>query len=181
MGDRVAALYHRIPMASLEGRPMTNATSGNRAKRARVYFRLMDVTFFLAILGFSEFLLDKVFGIILIQTTSPLYPPVSTFMIFMNFLMPLFLVLARFMRDEYAELLWRRTAVVFAYAIAIIPFIIQIVGWLVYLTRGEEGVRRHLKILLVPTQPYFVIAVAWMAFMLLFVAIFRVLRWRDGR
>lgn len=160
---------------------MSAANLGTRARRARVYFRLMDIVLVLSLLGFAEFLLDKIGGIILIEKSNPIYPPVAFFFGFMNFIVPLFLILARFMRDEYAELLWRRTAVVVAYMLALAPWVIVASMWAYYFATGARMRESPFAPLVIPQEPVQVIWLCWLVFMLLFVAIFQFLRWRDGR
>lgn len=160
---------------------MNAASTGNRARRARIYFRLMDVVCILAVLGFSEFLLDKVGGIILLETSHPAHVYVSAFFITMNFFLPMFLILARFMRDEYADQLWRRTAVVLSYGVTLLPIVIFAGAWIDYLTTTTGQPRPVFALLEETTEPYNVIQACWMAFMLLFVGIFQLLRFTDSR
>lgn len=159
---------------------MIVASAGNRAKRARIYFRLMDVVFILAVLGFSEFLLDKVGGIILMETSHPAHGYVSAFFIIMNFFLPMFLILARFMRDEYAEQVWRRTAVSLSYVVTLLPIAIFAGAWIDFLTTTTGQPRPLFALLENPIEPFKVVQVCWMAFMLLFVGVFQFLRWRDN-
>jgi hypothetical protein len=167
-------------MASLEGQPVSDALI-RRATRARIYFRLMDIMLVLSLMGFTEFLLDKVGGIILIPATSPIYPLVSTFFYTMNFFVPTFLILARFMRDEYAELLWRRTATALVYVSAIAPFGLLAIGWVSFLITGQRVSQGAVRFLAESMEFFDAVVVIWMVFMLLFVAIFQLLRWRDAR
>jgi hypothetical protein len=168
-------------MAPLVGKLMTNAASGNRAKRARVYFRLMDIVLVLSLLGFAEFLLDKVGGIILLEKNNPFYSPVSLIFVIANFYFPMLLILCRFMRDEYAELLWQRTATVIVYFSAIAPFLLTAVAWASFFLLGAQTTRSLFQFLKGPVDPFDVVTVIWAMFMLLFVAIFQFLRWRDSR
>jgi hypothetical protein len=167
--------------AAGESKSMNNASEGTRARRARIYFRLMDITLVLALIGFTEFLLDEVFGIILTPKSSPFYLPISIFFIFMNFIVPWFLILARFMRDEYAELLWRRTAAVAAYTLALAPVFVLLCFWAAYLLTGKKVSEGVFAPLVAPTEAFQVVWFCWLAFMLMFVAIFQLLRWRDAR
>lgn len=160
---------------------MTDAVLGSRARRARAYFRLMDIVLVLSLMGFIEFLLDNVFDVILIPKSSPIYLPVSIFFIFMNFIMPWFLILARFMRDEYAELLWRRTAAVAAYALALAPVFVLMGFWISYFLTGKRVSESVFAPLVEPTEAFQVIWFCWLGYMLLFVAIFQFLRWHDAR
>jgi hypothetical protein len=162
-------------MAPLEGKPMT------RERRAKIYFRLMDIVLVLSAIGFAEFLLDKVGDIILIQKSSPIYAPVSIFFLTMNFVVPLFLILARFMRDEYAEQLWKRTAVVMSYLLATLPAAILAGAWLAYLAPATLRTLPQFMMLFDPAPLYVVTTATWMIGMLLFVAVFQFLRWRDAR
>jgi hypothetical protein len=161
-------------MEPLEGQLMS------REKRAKLYFRLMDVVFILALIGFSEFLIDKVFGVILIERSNPIHLPISIFFTTMNFLGPAFLLVARFMRDEYAEQLWQRTIALLAYAVAIAPILLIAGAWIAYALSPEKPVGPYIY-LYAKNETTTVISIAWGAYMLLFVAIFQFVRWRDAR
>jgi hypothetical protein len=162
-------------MASLEGKPMT------REKRAKLYFRLMDITFVLALIGLSEVLLDEVFRMELIKPSDAMYWPIAVFFRTMNFLLPTFLLLARFMRDEYAELLWQRTTAILTYVVTAIPAILA-AGAMVLISIGVDKPVGIYAYLYATKQSLFnAIIISWMAYMLLFVAIFQFVRWRDSR
>jgi hypothetical protein len=153
----------------------------NREKRARLYFRLMDITFVLAVVGFSVFVIEDIIGITLLERSHPVHFPLSIFFSFMNFLMPAFLLVARFMRDEYAELLWQRSIAMMAYVVAIIPAFLMIGAIILEMSGAKKPVGFYAFLYYEKASIMAVIGVSWMAYMLLFVAIFQFVRWRDSR
>ncbi len=155
-------------------------TTGSKVpRRYRLYFRLMDVTLVLSIIGFSEFLLDNVFGIILIPKDSPAYRPVSIIMVSANFFLPMFLIAARFMRDEFAEILWQRTATTLMYLLVLAPGIILVWSFVMRMAGGNDYI--SLFGYLYRQNALDAIVAGWIAVMLLFVAIFQLYRWRATR
>ncbi len=153
----------------------------NLQKRARIYFRLMDIMLVLGVLGLAQYLAEKIGGIVWMEESNPYFLPLAIIAATLNFIMPMFLLMARFMRDEYAQLLWQRTISVLAYFVAFTPFAI-----LVGVTVSRFVMSRNSYVLLyefwtATEQRYELLMSTWMAYMLLFVAIFQFLRWRDAR
>jgi hypothetical protein len=164
-------------MAPLEGQPMSTPAPKKKL-RYRLYFWLMDICLILSVLGLTEFILDYGLGIILIATDSPIYPIISLFFISANFIVPLFLVVARFMRDEFAELLWKKTATTLLYGFVVVPGFVLTTTYVASLF----GSRIHVAILQA-LQEYTAIqaiVVGWMAVMLAFVGLFQFYRWRAS-
>ncbi|RNJ62957.1 MAG: hypothetical protein EDM03_00460 [Porphyrobacter sp. IPPAS B-1204] len=93
-----------------------------------------------------------------------------------------FLLCAKFMRDDYLDALWRRSIAVLAHATATIPLAIFAVTSIYYLGVGKlsEGpplIRWVTNKVSVGSAMIDI----WISYMILFVAIFQFLRWRDSR
>ena len=88
-------------------------------------------------------------------------------------------VLGKPLRDEYAEGLWKRTAEVMIYVLAIAPPMVLIGGWAYYGLFGEgAGVLRPLyeQVLLFDLSSN-----TWKLFLGLFVIVMQILRLKDSR
>ncbi|KPF65151.1 hypothetical protein IP79_02945 [Porphyrobacter sp. AAP60] len=101
-------------------------------------------------------------------------------------LIPLILLLAWFLRDDYAAALWKRTTVVLAYGVAIAPVLLVAASWLAYdvLTKGTpayEAWDAFYLALIEGGSGRDILTFTWHVYMLLFVLIFQFLRWRDSR
>jgi hypothetical protein len=153
----------------------------SREKRAKLYFRLMDVTLFLALVGFADWMLDLLFGIVLVPENSPYFVPMAVFFGIVNFLVPALLLIARFMRDEYAEQLWQRTVIILVYILATVPALMLIAVMVDRLTGVTPGPSWFTAPFFVEQPVFKTVMFGWMTCMLLFVGIFQFLRWRDAR
>ncbi|MCP5396839.1 MAG: hypothetical protein H6918_08920 [Sphingomonadaceae bacterium] len=168
---------------------MFERLKGNRQFRYRLYFWLMDISLVCGLIGFADFIRDDILGYAAFDPVSPIYIAVGVFCLFFSFPVATFLVLARFMRDEYAEQLWQRTIGKLGFISAVVPFSLYVLVWTFYFIASfrilPKAVHNSLVDLLEmgATEWRFdeIINTAWMVFMLLFVAIFQFLRWRDSR
>ena len=111
---------------------------------------------------------------------------VSIFIGVTAILLPLFLLVARWMRDDYAEALWRRTAIIFTYAMAPTPFAIVTGSWAVYgysmQIEGSDELYKNIFDPLFRERPgNSLIAAFYKIYMAVFVIIFQFLRWKDSR
>lgn len=98
------------------------------------------------------------------------------------FVVPMFLVCARFMRDDYTEQLWKRTFEVLAYFVALLPFAYLLLYWGLFFALGQPA--KPPLVLELPALNLTLgtaIYAAWMGYMMMFVVIFQFLRWRDSR
>lgn len=162
---------------------MGTLSKSSKDLRYRAYFWLMDASLVALIIGGLDFLARKLFGM-----GSDYFLPSSLIfvigipLLILNFVVPMFLVVARFMRDDYTEQLWKRTFVVLAYFVALLPFIYLVLYWSLFFALGQP---KPLPVILalpelnltLGTAVYF----AWIAYMMMFVVIFQFLRWRDSR
>lgn len=158
---------------------MTEARKPRKQLRFRVYFWLMDICLIFAGVGLADYLLDNVFGIEF-NRDSRLYFAFGVVIVTFNFFVPFFLFVSGFMRDEYAELLFRRTIVKLAYVVAIGPVAIMMSGWIYYLVARTPTADGPFFFLYSTGDYFALLARLWMSYMLLFIGIFQFLRWRDS-
>lgn len=160
-----------------------NADKSLDPLRHRLYFRLMDICLFFAAFAFIDWIVDPY-----TPDNAPVwYNALGAVVLVFNGFVPLFLMVAKFMRDDYAEGLWRRSLVVMAYGAAIVPPILIIGPWVLYFVLGGDGSLRpdfyvsfEEAFYDSKVAPYFVVGKVWLTFMLLFVGVFQFLRWRDS-
>lgn len=160
---------------------MTSSIKPQKKQRYRLYFPLMDMCMVFAIIGFGAFLADTVAGIEFEPNETWWGTGLGVLVVFFNALLTPFLIVARFLRDEYAEQLWRRTAIVLVYFFAVTPLILLIVAWITYLTVNSEEPVGPIKILFEEVTWAKAMHYTWLIFGVLFVAIFELLRFLDSR
>jgi hypothetical protein len=169
---------------------MTEVRTKRDPFRFRLYYRLMDAWLLLTVPTFM----------ILIfipdgppEGMSPALVALLILMIYVNFFGSLFLLLARFMRDEYAEGLYRRSLIVMAYIGAVVPPIFLIGAWIFYFLylrlidpaapldgSIEIDAPEYIDWLFkAGVSPLVVIMTIWGLFLQSYVVIFQFLRWRD--
>jgi hypothetical protein len=158
--------------------------------RFRLYYKLMDACLLLAVPAFITFIFY------------PNGPPegassafISLFFALFNVVSfgSLFLLLAGFMRDEYAEGLYRRSLVIMSRLGSIVPPIVLIGAWIAYyislrlldpaapldgsvILDAPEYIDWLFKPEIIPLS---VIMNIWGLFLLSYVVVFQFLRWRD--
>lgn len=155
-------------------------TPAMRAKRTRLYFRFMDLCLFFALLVIVSTILDFGMGIDMMPTGTWYGAILAIPSIICMTILPTFLIWARFMRDEYAEMLWQRTMVIVGYAAATLPMVILLGAWFTYWAIDRQN-RGALSFLKEEVLVYSFLGVSWSVFMLVFVCTFQFLRWKDSR
>lgn len=161
---------------------MINPTAaGTREERTRLYCRLMNLCFVASVLILASSL--SVFErVVQPDGTVPLaYQIFGGALIFFVFFVTPFLVLARFMRDEYAEELFRRTTVAMVYLAIAVPFLIFATATVVYLVTLSPQAPWPFSLFMGETTWWSALAQPYKAFCILFVFIFPYLRWQDSR
>ncbi|QDH34921.1 hypothetical protein [Porphyrobacter sp. YT40] len=155
----------------------------DKQRRYRAYFVLMNASLAALVYSVLELLVDRLTGF---DPEDYMSAPVAVIfyapLLVLVFLVPFFLICARFMRDEYAEQLWRRTSVVLAYATAIIPLAFYVGEWLLYFALGQPAkAPSYLRWSKTEVEWGNAILYVWLGYMMVFVLIFQFLRWRDSR
>lgn len=162
---------------------MPKTDKPRKAIRYRIYFWLMDfsavVMALLVCLGLADVIIDE-------DITEALPPSLffsmsALFQIVTFIVVPL-LICAKFMRDDYSDTLWRRSASVLVYASVIIPLTIFVTTQIYVvgmgpLSKGPPLIRWLTNKVMVDMAMLGI----WISYMILFVAIFQFLRWRDAR
>lgn len=152
--------------------------------RYKLYYRLVDVTFVLLSLDMFTILFPRFTGIKLFHY-SGIWVDFSAAIFLALTILAIFLVFARFMRDEYAEQVWRLAAIQFTYlafglliifdvfAIAFPQNAAAFTDWVFSFT---PDLRTH------PRTGVYGLTVAMTAFLpYLFLLLFQWTRWRDSR
>lgn len=155
-------------------------------RRYRVYFWLMDLSLFFTGIFWISLFLDGAFGIDIMPAGSLWGGLIGIPTILGVTILPTFLILARFMRDEYAELLWKRAAIIMAYILAASPLVLWVLAWAGTLLEPDHGVifeiyRDSYTALYDGARGTEILDKAWVFFLVLFVIVFQFLRWKDSR
>lgn len=149
-------------------------------RRYRLYFRLMDACLLFAFLGF----MDQTAAWIGLHDTHGSHPTwyiaIGAITLGFSFLVAPFLILARFMRDEYAQQLWQRTVNLLVTIVTFFPMIIVGFGIATQLATGKRKLLPVLAPMLESTKWVHAMTIGWLVFCLLFVVIFQALRLKDS-
>ena len=166
---------------------MTGSSGSKDALRYRAYFWLMNLALVVTFVWMLEVVVRRTVGISGLGLTGTADTIAFYTVQICSFVLPFLLMLARFMRDDYTEALWRRSVVVLAYAVAIFPIAGAIVAWSFELGLSHDG--SGYRVWRSFYDPAFkseasggyIISMAWKYYMAAFVIIFQFLRWRDSR
>lgn len=93
-------------------------------KRYQLYYRLIEFSFWIT----AIWLVSKILGMTALRI-DPLWDAIGSVYVVLypfNILLSIFLVLARFMRDEYAERIWQQTARRFVNFMMVGPLVVTI-------------------------------------------------------
>lgn len=162
-----------------------NLNTGQRhrsnERRFRLYFLLMDICLLSSILIIASFL--PIFdNLAQPDGNMPVwYRIYGAALLFFAFFVTPVLILARFMRDEYAEQLFRRTTDVVVYSAVAMPFLVFWVATIVYLVTRADEAPYPFSLLMVEVTWWSAIANLFKYFCLLFVFVFQFIRWKDSR
>jgi hypothetical protein len=99
------------------------------AKPFRHFNPLIDLAFWLFILSFSAMLAVRFFTGLppgLVRAASALI----FYLGYATWLLTVFLICARFMRDEYAEGLWQKSAAKFTFVLVLLPMALLVFFWI---------------------------------------------------
>ncbi|NNC52499.1 MAG: hypothetical protein HKO08_05610 [Erythrobacter sp.] len=168
---------------------MTEVKTSRGPLRYRIYYRLMDLALAINLLGICAVVVGTASGLEVEDIPPVIYylPPILIWPI-TYVVVPLLIVLSS-MRDEYAELLWKRTIAQLMIITAVLPPLIYAVIWFISIViiQGDvanwNGYRPDwlLDPLLAEKWRLGVILEFWQAFTLGFVILFQWNRWRDSR
>jgi hypothetical protein len=168
-------------MAPLEGQPVSADLPGTRTKRTRLYFGLMDLCLIAAALGLADHIASRLLDWHLQPGDSIIYTAFGSVVLFFNFIVPPFLMIGKFMRDEYAEMLWQRSVAILGYAFAFAPLLLLATLVAVNLTNPAAQADGAFVYLFGDVPADWLLITLWMAFLLTWVGIFQFLRWRDAK
>lgn len=164
------------------------ATAKHQGKlRYRAYIWLMNLALIVTFAWMLEVVVRKTWGIAGLGLTGTADAIAFLVVQICSFVLPFFLMLFRFMRDDYTEMLWKRSVVVLAYMVAIFPIFSALVAWGMELGLPKDGnayaawrtMYEPFKSASAPAD--YVVSMAWKYYMAAFVIVFQFLRWRDSR
>lgn len=161
------------------------ATRSRRESRYRLYYRLMDGSTLFIPIAFS--LLFWSFpaeweGLALYAANT--FTLITAFFIY---LVPIFLIVAAFMRDDYADGLWVRTMKIVGFLAALVPLGLNVVYRVLEIFFEPDGGPIHYAYFylynfveseMTARDAFFI---AHIVFLWAFVLTFQFLRWRDSR
>jgi|GEM_PF-3398281 len=161
---------------------MSEKPRKTREFRYRLYFWLMDACLVGVAIGSLDAILESGFGIRQFGLTDAQALPIAFIVNLFSFFVPVFLMIAKFMRDEYAEQLWRRSVVILAYVTAILPLALLLFEAAAFFALGQpEKAPSWLRWWVDDISLRLAVLKIWQSYILIFVAIFQFLRWRDTK
>lgn len=147
----------------------------------RAYFWMMDLCLIAGILILLSFLPIIEFVVDSSGEIPTWYLVYGYLLLFVSFILAPSLMLARFMRDEYAEQLFRRTTIVLIYVAVAVPWAIFVVATIVYIANPTDKAPYPFNLFMGEVTWWSAAASLFKYFCLAFVFVFQFLRWRDGR
>lgn len=162
---------------------MQMSQKSRKALRYRAYFWLMNASLVAVIYGAIELIIGVAFAFDVSDLMpEPMRAVFLAYVALFLLVVPVVLICAKFMRDEYCEQLWKRSFVVLAYLTAIAPLIYLAAYWSLFYALGQPK----------PLPPFLAwpeqkvnlgpaIYIPWVGYMMMFVVVFQILRWRDSR
>ena len=147
----------------------------------RAYFWLMDLCLIAGILILLSFL--PIIEIVVDTSGEPptWYLVYGYGLLFVSFILGPALILGRFMRDEYAEQLFRRTTIVLVYGAVALPWAIFVAATIVYIANPSDTAPYPFDLFMGEVTWWSAMASLFKYFCLAFVFVFQFLRWRDSR
>lgn len=149
--------------------------------RYRLYFWLMDASLVGVVIFFASVLFQAATGLEFFGLPPMLGLVSGVVLMALIFLIPLILIIGRPLRDEYAEILWRRTIAPLVVIMSTSPLLYIVIGWTLYAAQIDPKSSAALAWLYEQQSGFEAISGAWALLNMLFVAIFQFLRWRDSR
>ena len=149
--------------------------------RYRAYYRLMDACLIAGLALIAELLLPADWK------GNAAYWTVGVFILPLVVIIAPLLIVGRFMRDDYAESLWRRSVAVLTSVTAILPAVFLVVTWPLYFIMEPDHSAVYYTyykfFVIIDTENPIrnTVMMGWVAFTTLFVFIFQFLRWKDSR
>lgn len=166
---------------------MNTAIEHKDPLRYRAYYWLLNLSFVFALIGFAEFLTRFVIEKQGFGLEGAANSIAALIVAVFGYFLPFFLMIARFMRDDYMEGLWKRTVIVLAYSVAVWPFVSFIVAWSAELGLPHDSAayavwrKYYVPFISEGQRGDVIVSTVWQTYMWLFVFIFQFLRWRDAR
>lgn len=158
----------------------------NRVTRHTLYYRLMDFSLVGNLLSFSVAIAIAATGR---DVVPALIQPIFTFVGVASLIIPALLIFQRWMRDDFSEMLWQRTAGTVLKLLIILPIPLAI-GWGMWIAEGNSDLAQPRMNIGNPSDPVVSAVVQgmvqslvylWVATPILFTFAFQWHRWRASR
>lgn len=164
---------------------MNRAAKSASPLKYRAYFWLMDAATVAILTGLATLIWQLPADA---DGNSPLWVHIVMWpLAFMAGVVPVFLITASFMRDDYADGIWRRTMMVIGVLTAVVPLVLNTAYRMTATLYTPDGGIIHRAYY----QFYYFIEQdlnaragmvgAWLAFIMSFVIVFQFIRWKDSR
>jgi hypothetical protein len=157
-----------------------------RINRHTLYYRLMDFSLIGVLLMLADEVVMAAIGRELVPTV---LLPVYAIIVISSFLIPALLIFQRWMRDDFSEMLWQRTAGTVLKLLILLPVPI-ILGWSVWILQVDHDFAKELTAPRADRDPALWAAIRgiiysftslWLATPILFTLTFQWHRWRASR
>lgn len=158
----------------------------NRINRHTAYYRLMDICLVGLLLSFVVWIVSEATGRDIVpEQIQPVYAAFGV----ATLIIPAFLIFQRWMRDDFSEMLWQRTAGTVLKLLIILPLPVAI-GWGMWIAMGNTGlaettmgVGQKVDPLVSAVLQGVVLSMVylWVATPILFTFAFQWHRWRASR
>lgn len=161
---------------------MTEQVQPKGPLRYRLYYRLMDLCLITIIIWILEIISLSIWGEASFGLTGAFDAVFTLLLVAFGMVCPFVLLMAKFMRDEYAQQLWERAVIVLAYGVGLLPLIFLVIFNIADTVFGQAGAEElYPAWALVEWRIVNTFYVLCLIYMLLFVSVFQFLRWGESR
>lgn len=160
---------------------MTSAHEKRDPLRYRVYFWMMDASFTGICVFFASVLYQLATGLEGFGLPSTPKAITAIVLIVLILVLPFVLIVFSSLRDEYAELVWRRTVKPLVIIMATTPLLFYVFTILLEGLLADPANVDGLRWLFEEQSFAASVTSAWLLFNMVFVVIFQFLRWRDSK
>jgi len=160
---------------------MTESVAKSAPPRHRLYFWLMDASLVGIVIFIASVIFESATGKEAFGLAAPMSGIVGLLLLVLILVIPLLLIVLKPLRDEYADMLWRRTVGPLVVLMAMTPLLYFASIWLFYAISTDPTTLSGLDWLYEEQSGFESVSAAWAIFNMVFVVIFQFLRWRDSR
>ena len=160
---------------------MNNTANARDPLRYRFYYWVLNANLVAMLIGIIFRTAEFLIGLDPEQFPVPIQIIVGPLLVVFIYIASILLIAVSWWRDEYVETLWKRTVGQVVLFFTIVPPILMVFVLIVYFVSGGEDGPDWPKWLFDDERPILLLTYIWEAFVIAFVVLLQINRWRDSR